>query len=450
MREMFRFGLPMGLLAFVAMAVASAPSAANDTAVLDLKPTVIEDALPSTPAASPVDKDNRSGPADPVVEQREQDPDAGQMAKAVEPTDKPTEAERTDGQAQTAQDQAPGQGTPDHGTPGRPTPGPALADTASNLPSVDDIDIGSRGAEKLPGVPPSGNPPVTAPTVVAAPAPAAPTTTAPAAPLRTEPDTSAEVSPAAAVPAPAASTSAEPKSAVAAPAAQTDPAPAAIAEPTTPTPVAPTPAVPTVSAAKSPEAPLPPAQTAGSAAPAAPTKTVEAPAAKAPAAKTAAAGQGPRPPMNRLRLEPIQSANPDRNIVVCVGGCGGKRVVLNEPKPTTPVRTPAGAELTPAAKSKVPVDKIARCAGGCYPFTSGFTHAGGYTQPEFGSGRVVAVENANWLTNSPAPTPQITRPARQITPPAPVKAKRDDWMARINRDREAERAARGQPGAPAL
>lgn len=439
MREMIRFGFPMGLLAFAAMAVASAPSAANDTAVLDLKPTVIEDALPSAPAAAPTVSDSRSGP-DPVVEDRKWDPDAGQTAKAIEPADKPIEADRTDGQAQTAQD---------------PGPVPALADKASAPATVEDLDAGSRGVEKLAGAPPEATPPVTAPPVVAAPAPANSTTTAPtiAASGNAAPTTATSSAEAPApirtetVPAPAAPIAAGPA---------TSP-PVVVAQPV---PAAPVPAAPTASVAASPESPITPATPATpstpappvvAAAPAAPTKTVDTPAAKAPAAKSAAAaGQGPRPPMNRSRLEPIQSANPDRNIVVCVGGCGGKRVVLNEAKPTTPVRTPAGAEPTAAANSKVPVDKIARCAGGCYPFTSGFTHAGGYTQPEFGGARVVAVENANWLTNGPARTPPIARPARQITPPAPVKAKRDDWMARINRDREAERAARGQPGEPAL
>jgi len=145
-----------------------------------------------------------------------------------------------------------------------------------------------------------------------------------------------------------------------------------------------------------------------------------------------------------VRLNPLQTARPDRNIVVCEAGCGGTRVVYDGAN-GGPVSEAAGAVAPPVNAS---------CRGGCYASPPGHTWAG-YDQTR---GVTVSVSaprlldgEGQWMTSatpsSPA-TPGISiKPGIMAAPEAtphtkPAKVKRDDWMARINREREADKAAK--------
>jgi hypothetical protein len=145
-----------------------------------------------------------------------------------------------------------------------------------------------------------------------------------------------------------------------------------------------------------------------------------------------------------VRLNPLQTARPDRNIVVCEAGCGGTRVVYD------------GANSAPVseAASAIAPQVNASCRGGCYASPPGHTWAG-YDQTRGVTVSVTAPRllggEGQWMTSgtpSSAAAPGISiKPGIMAAPEAtpqtkPAKVKRDDWMARINREREADKAAK--------
>ncbi len=137
-----------------------------------------------------------------------------------------------------------------------------------------------------------------------------------------------------------------------------------------------------------------------------------------------------------LKYHPLQTARPDRNIVVCEAGCEGTRVVFDGKQ-----SVPAG-DITPSAVTDQP---IATCRGGCYENAPGHTWAGydPSRKPALGGyGSIVAPKlldgDGRWMSNVTPGVIAAPVAAQQSKP----KAKREDWMSRINREREAEKAAK--------
>ena len=142
-------------------------------------------------------------------------------------------------------------------------------------------------------------------------------------------------------------------------------------------------------------------------------------------------------------LSPLQKAAPDYNVIVCEAGCGnsGPRVVYKEPKyPLRSVATDAKQMATSV------VTKAADCKGGCSYAAGGIVRAASVEQqskgPAFGSGQ--------WLTTVKPEAGKIAvRKVPAAAKSASNKALREDWMVRINREREAEKAAGSDTAAPA-
>ncbi|MDZ4841932.1 MAG: hypothetical protein SH859_07290 [Hyphomicrobium aestuarii] len=145
-----------------------------------------------------------------------------------------------------------------------------------------------------------------------------------------------------------------------------------------------------------------------------------------------------------VRLNPLQTARPDRNIVVCEAGCGGTRVVYDGAN---------GGPVSEAASAVAP-QVNASCRGGCYASPPGHTWAG-YDQSRGVTVSVTAPRlldgEGQWMTSgtpSSSAAPGISiKPGIMAAPAAtpqtkPAKVKRDDWMARINREREVDKAAK--------
>jgi len=177
-----------------------------------------------------------------------------------------------------------------------------------------------------------------------------------------------------------------------------------------------------------------------------------------------------------MKLHPLQQAKPDRNLIVCEAGCGGTKIVYDG------ARAKPATEAAPAEQGRT---RNAYCKGGCYPFTTGFTNAGGHSPPSAAAPRLLDDSAGRWMTTlmpadkapAAAPSPAAKKSAEKTNPekpnpaasplnalaspskpavgataapaasavaPGPAadalpKAKRDDWMARINRAREAEK-----------
>lgn len=154
------------------------------------------------------------------------------------------------------------------------------------------------------------------------------------------------------------------------------------------------------------------------------------------------------------RLHPLQSARPNRNIVVCEAGCDGTRVIYDGP------RAVAGGDVSENGAAF-----NSTCKGGCYANPPGQSWAG------YDRSRAADVANGSapaprlldgegrWLSNlaqgNEAPGSQasgvrsgiVPVPAsgeRAANPGKPEARKRDDWMARINSERKAERAGSNQ------
>ncbi len=131
---------------------------------------------------------------------------------------------------------------------------------------------------------------------------------------------------------------------------------------------------------------------------------------------------------------PLQVAAPNENVIVCEAGCGDARahVVYSEPK--TALRSVV-ADAPGSATALT--GKTAECRGGCaYPGLS--RSQPGFAMSSLGGPRGVNPELGAWMTSVSA---AVEAPAA-----APVKKSlREDWLARINREREAKAAATPVP-----
>ncbi len=117
-------------------------------------------------------------------------------------------------------------------------------------------------------------------------------------------------------------------------------------------------------------------------------------------------------------LHPLQKASPDDAVTVCEAGCGDERAHVIMQKPKTLVRSAVTATL-PATEL---VTNAIECKGGCgYPVTGAL--------PVHGASKLLADQSGAWMT-SVTPTAQAR--------PKTSKALRDDWMARINRERATD------------
>lgn len=173
--------------------------------------------------------------------------------------------------------------------------------------------------------------------------------------------------------------------------------------------------------------------------------------------KEAAAETKGRDSEGRLltRLHPLQSARPNRNIVVCEAGCDGTRVIYDGPRAVA-----AGDVSEKGAAFN------STCKGGCYANPPGQAWAG------YDRSRAADMPNGStpaprlldgegrWLSNeiqgNEAPVSSQASGVRSGILPVPAGGdraaksakpearKRDDWMARINSERKSERAGSSQ------
>ena len=120
-------------------------------------------------------------------------------------------------------------------------------------------------------------------------------------------------------------------------------------------------------------------------------------------------------------LHPLQQAAPDYSIIVCEAGCGDEQahVVTKRPKSALhPVNV--GPQWDAATATRA-----GECKGGCvYP-------ASGLMAPQVGAS-VLNSHSGAWLTSTEPATKSVTI---KLSPRA-GKQLREDWMARINRERE--------------
>ena len=141
-----------------------------------------------------------------------------------------------------------------------------------------------------------------------------------------------------------------------------------------------------------------------------------------------------------IRLHELQTAAPDYDILLCEAGCkiAGAQILTKKLK--TQAVSADGRALVkadaPVVPSPVAPGKSPECVGGCSDRQMGMTNisAGGSSTP-----RVMGEAAGSWMT-SVAPT---------HAKPAAKKASAEDWMARINRERDAAKPATSDTPAPA-
>lgn len=145
---------------------------------------------------------------------------------------------------------------------------------------------------------------------------------------------------------------------------------------------------------------------------------------------------------NSAKLHPLQTSEPNFNIVVCEAGCGDAKPRIVYRLPAASVRSASAETATPTS----PVATSAECRGGC--------DGGPARRPSSVTGAAPGMLNSSageWLTATPPAAPAAPAPKAAIATAAPEssqaqpqggKASRSDWMARINRERAA---AKEQP-----
>ena len=142
------------------------------------------------------------------------------------------------------------------------------------------------------------------------------------------------------------------------------------------------------------------------------------------------------------KYSPLQLAAPDYDIMVCEAGCdNGPRVMTRQLKSL--------ARSVAPPKVPVPADSIilkqAECVGGCFdsPWRTGM--AGGRHQQT--AARAIGVDAGNWMTSV---SPQAGAAPASVAARLASKPSRDDWMTRINRERETDKPApaSGPPQSP--
>lgn len=126
------------------------------------------------------------------------------------------------------------------------------------------------------------------------------------------------------------------------------------------------------------------------------------------------------------KLHPLQTQSPDHNIVICEAGCGGSGARIVYKRPNAAIRS----ALADPAKANAPLTKNAECRGGCDASPN-------QKQASLGGGAPALLNDAagSWLTTV---EPSAAAAAPAVAPkPHAGKSLKEDWMARINRERAA-------------
>lgn len=133
-------------------------------------------------------------------------------------------------------------------------------------------------------------------------------------------------------------------------------------------------------------------------------------------------------------LHALQKESPDYNIVVCEAGCGDSRAHIVYKKPVASIRS----ALADPATATAPLTKKAECRGGCDGNNSHKHASLATTAPT-----LLNDQAGSWMTTvepsaAKAPSgPSATSHPAATTKPQASKSLKEDWMARINRERAA-------------
>lgn len=139
-----------------------------------------------------------------------------------------------------------------------------------------------------------------------------------------------------------------------------------------------------------------------------------------------------------IKFHPLQLASPDYDVTVCEAGCkaGGPQVLSKQLKSAKRSATADAGVAADVAK----LARRAECRGGCYDAPSGLTKSAMSGPP-----KMMGEDAGNWMTTvSPAAegaAPAAAAPAQ----PAAKKGSREDWMSRINRERDGGKAPGDAP-----
>jgi hypothetical protein len=131
-----------------------------------------------------------------------------------------------------------------------------------------------------------------------------------------------------------------------------------------------------------------------------------------------------------IKLNPLQIAAPDYDVLICEAGCqNGPGILAKRLKVQSP-----SATADRGTNDRFISQKSAECRGGCYdsgPRLSGLGMGRSALTP-----RVLGGEAGTWMTTV---TPEKSAAAAPAKPaPGAKKGLRDDWMARINRERSTD------------
>lgn len=129
---------------------------------------------------------------------------------------------------------------------------------------------------------------------------------------------------------------------------------------------------------------------------------------------------------SKPKLHALQTESPDYNIVVCEAGCGDSRAHIIYKQPVASLRS----VLPDPAHAAAPLTKKAECRGGC---------DGNYRQKQASlSAPAPALLDdtaGSWMTT--VEPSKSKAPASAAAKPQASKSLKEDWMARINRERAA-------------
>ena len=128
--------------------------------------------------------------------------------------------------------------------------------------------------------------------------------------------------------------------------------------------------------------------------------------------------RGSKPTLHALQVE-----SPDYNIVICEAGCGDSRAHIIYKKPVATIRS----ALADPAAATAPLTKKAECRGGCDGNPS-------QKQASLAPPAILNDSAGSWMTTVEPST--VKTPAATSKPQA-NKSLKEDWMARINRERAA-------------
>ena len=216
------------------------------------------------------------------------------------------------------------------------------------------------------------------------------------------------------------------------PASDAKPLPPAIAEKPALAVQAPAPIAVPAKASEAPLTPTAPAATAAASPPAPQANPVTTPApAQAVAPFNAGISDEERAKQilaneqrgSKPKLHALQTESPDYNIVICEAGCGDSRAHVIYKQPVSAIRS----ALADPAAANAALTKKAECRGGC---------DGNHSQKQASlGGAAPALLNdtaGSWMTTVEPSAPKA--PAASAKPQA-SKSLKEDWMARINRQR---------------